>query len=385
VPGIPQYATDGGENALRTHMTDTGDPFPQALERRKARWESHQGLRYLRLTDDFHGRPKGTVSWDGRLMAGYPRIGRIFRLERGLAQQFSGAFWVEEKVDGFNVRIFRSGDDMVALTRGGYVCPFATDRAPDFVPMAIFEAHPDLIICAELAGPDNPYTQGGPSFVAEDVQLFVFDMMRAGRPDFVGQGERRDLCERFGLPTPRSFGRFRAGDWQRVLEIVEALDAEGREGVVIKEDGPAGRRAKYVTAWSGVYDIAVRAEDTVELPGDFFTGRILRLVLYLDETGRRVDGALERDLGRAFLSGLVGSVERFKQEGRVYHLFRCRFRRRQNALAMIGHLRSILGHTHLVQRRLEAQDGYWVLEFEKEVPKLTGLLHQLFGGACVVD
>ncbi len=366
-------------------MTGLPAPFDEAVSRGKARWESHRGARYLRLSDDFRGSPKGTVSWGGRLVPGYPHIGRIFRLEQGLAQQFANPFWVEEKIDGFNVRIFRSGDELVALTRGGYVCPFASDRARDFIDPAIFETEPNLILCAELAGPDNPYTQGGPSFVKEDVALFVFDLMRMDRPVFMGQEEKQALCERFRLPTARVYGRFERGQWEQVRDIVEALDADGREGIVIKEDSAGGRRTKYVTAWSGVYDIEVRAADTVELPGDFFTGRILRMALYLDEVGRAVDADLERDLGRAFLQGLVSSVRRFKQEGRVFHDFRCRFRRRDNAELFMGHLRSILGHTHVVQTRLEQQGGYWVLEFEKEVPKLTGLLHQLFRGVAIVD
>ncbi|MGA7981524.1 MAG: RNA ligase [Chromatiaceae bacterium] len=366
-------------------MTRLPPPFEEALDRGKARWEAYGERRYLRLSDDFRGNPKGTVWWNGRLVGGYPHIGRIFRLQQGLAQQFAGSFWVEEKIDGFNVRIFRWGGELLALTRGGYVCPFATDRVVDFVDPEVFAAEPDLILCAELAGPDNPYTQGGPSFVQEDVELFVFDMMRFDGTGFLPQEERQSLCERYSLRTPRSFGRFVPADWERVRQIVEQLDAEGREGVVIKEEGPAGHRTKFVTPWSVVYDIAVRAADTVELPGDFFTGRILRMALYLDEAGRQVDEGLERDLGRAFLQGLSESVGRFKREGHVYHDFRCRFRGRQNAEALIEHLRTILGHTHIVQTRLARESGYWVLEFVKEVPKLTGLLHQLFRGASVED
>ena len=357
----------------------------QALVRGKARWEDHGDTPYLRLTDDFQRHPKGAVSWRSRLVPGYPHIGRIFRLEQGLAQQFSGPFWVEEKIDGFNVRIFESGNGLVALTRGGYVCPFATDRVSEFIDPGVFDAEPDLIVCAELAGPDNPYTQGGPSFVPEDVALFVFDLMRLDRPGFLPEAEKYALCERYGLPMARSFGRFEAAQWERVREIVAELDAEGREGIVLKEEAPGTHRTKYVTGWSGVYDIAVRAADTVELPGDFFTGRILRLVLYLDEAGRTSDAALERDLGRAFLTGLVESVERFKRDGRVAHDFCCRFRRRENALAFMDHLRGILGHTHVVQTGLTEEGGLWVLRFAKEVPKLTGLLHQLFRGAAVVD
>ena len=66
-------------------------------------------------------------------------------------------------------------------------------------------------MCAELAGPDNPYTQGGPSFVARDVELFVFDVMHFGRHGFLPQEEKRALCERFGLVTPLFFGRLPIG------------------------------------------------------------------------------------------------------------------------------------------------------------------------------
>jgi putative ATP-dependent DNA ligase len=366
-------------------MTQTPLVFEEALSRRKARWESFGDLHYLRLCDDFRGNPKGTVCLKGRLVPGYPRIGRIFRLEQGLAQQFAGPFWVEEKVDGFNIRIFRAGGRILALSRGGYVCPFSTDRVCDFIDPAVFDEHPDLILCAELAGPENPYTEGGPSFVPKDVELFVFDMMRLGHPGFLNRPEAQDLYERYRLPTPRFYGRFEPNQWRELRDIVERMDAEGREGIVLKEDKANGRRTKYVTAWSGVYDIAVRAADTVELPGDFFTGRILRMALYLDESGREVDAELERNLGRAFLQGLTQSVQRFKREGHVFHEFRCRFRERQNAEAFVTHLRAILGHTHVVQRRLEREGDYWVLEFDKEVPKLTGLLHQLFRGAALVD
>lgn len=361
------------------------DPFPEALERNKARWEDYGEQGYPRLTEDFRGYAKGTLAWRDLLIPGYPRIGRIFRLEQGLAQQFQEPFWMEEKIDGFNIRIFSPDGRPLALTRGGYVCPFATDRVPDFIPRELFEDHPDLVLCAELAGPDNPYTQGGPSFVTKDVQLFVFDMMRLGQQGFLLQAEKQAICAHYGLPVPRCFGRFLATDWGRILAIVEQLDTEEREGAVFKEDSPQGHRTKFVTAWSGVYDIAVRADDTVELPGDFFTGRILRLALYLDEVGRGRDQRLEGELGRAFLEGLGRSVERFKRQGHVSHDFRCRFRHRENAIALMDHLRTILGHTHLGQRRLEQEGDYWVLEFEKDVPKLTGLLHQLFRGASVLD
>jgi len=107
------------------------------------------------------------------------------------------------------------------------------------------------------------------------------------------------------------------------------------------------------------------------------------MALYPDEAEREADADLERD--RAFLQGLTESVRRFKREGHVFHDLRCCFRERQNAEAFMAHQGAILGHAHVVQRRLEQERGYWVLEFRKDVPKLTGLLHQLFRGAALEE
>jgi putative ATP-dependent DNA ligase len=370
-------------------MKKANDPVPelfqQALGRHKARWEEHGELRYLRLTDDFRGHAKGTVRLGERLIPGYPHIGRIYRLEQGLAQQFTGPFDAEEKIDGYNVRIFRHGDRVLALTRGGYVCPFTTDRIPELLTLEPLEREPDLVLCAEVAGPDNPYAIGTPPFVQEDVRAYVFDLMRLDRAGFLPHADKLQRLARYGLPAPSYFGRFTAGDWPRIRDILVELDAEGREGVVFKEDRPEGHRTKYVTRNSGIFDIAVRSSDVVELPGDFFTGRILRMALFMDDTGLARDADMDRRLGKAFLDGLFESVQGFKASGGVFHTFRCRFRERANAEIFVSHLSAILGHTHLWQRRLEPDGDHWVLEFDKEVPKLTGLLHQLFRGDSLVD
>lgn len=357
----------------------------EALGRHKARWEKYGDIRYLRMTDDFRGYAKGTVMFAGRLVPGYPRIGRIYRLEQGLRQQFSCPFWVEEKIDGYNVRVFQHENSILALTRGGFVCPFSTDRITELVNPEIMLRESDLVLCAEVAGPDNPYAIGSPPFVDKDVQAYVIDLMRIGVPGFLSQQDKNELTARYDLPLPRQYGRFTKERWLEIREIMRELDEEGREGVVLKADVLNGHRTKYVTRNSGIYDIAVRASDVVELPGDFFTGRILRMALFMDEAGLERDNEMHRRLGEALLDGIFESLEGFKRKGGVFHTFRCRFRQRSNAEAFMHHLRGILGHTHLWQRRLEREGDYWLLEFDKEVPKLTGLMHQLFRGDAFID
>lgn len=360
-------------------------PIRSALEHRKARWESFEDLNYVRLTDSHLGYAKGTVQLAGRLIPGYPHIGRIFRLKPGLRQQFPGYFWAEEKMDGYNVRVARVGDRVVAITRGGYLCPFTSDRLPDLLDLTIFEQHPDLIPCAEIVGPDNPYSLGSPPYVASDVQAFVIDLLHPLDNRFLPVPEKLDLADRFGLPLAPVLGRFQAHQWEQVQALNGRLEQDQREGLVLKADEPIAHRTKFVTRHSGLYDISVRSSDLVELPGDFFTGRILRLALGMDEEGLRPDAQLHQRLGEVLMDGLFRSIDGFKRDGRVAHRFRCRFRSRRNAEIFVGQLRDTLGHTHARQQRLEWEQGFWVLEFDKEVPKLTGLLHQLFRGEALVD
>jgi hypothetical protein len=100
-------------------------------------------LEYARLRDTVAGYRRGSlVLPDGSVIPGYPSIGRVQSLGAGLRRHYSGAFWVEEKMDGFNVRIFRWQGRTYAATRGGYICAFSTDRLPDLLDSAILDDEP---------------------------------------------------------------------------------------------------------------------------------------------------------------------------------------------------------------------------------------------------
>ncbi len=92
-------------------------PVHEALTRRKARPIQAEGCAYVGFTDAFRGVPRGTAVFADAVVYGDPQIGRILALQPGLAEQFPAAFWMEEKVDGYNVRVFRSGERILALTR----------------------------------------------------------------------------------------------------------------------------------------------------------------------------------------------------------------------------------------------------------------------------
>ncbi|RMD80728.1 MAG: RNA ligase [Gammaproteobacteria bacterium] len=373
-------------------MSMPAEPLAQVLEeaRRKGklRAERFGDLAYLRLTDDLRRVPRGTVVHGGEAVYGYPRIGRILHLARGLREQFRHPVWVEEKIDGYNVRICRLGGRPVALTRGGFVCPFTTDRLPELLDLRLLEEEPDLVICAEVAGPENPYLEGGPPFIPEDVQLFVFDLMRRGRPGFLPREEVYARVEAYGLPAVPRYGRHGLEEVAALRALMKRLEEKGAEGIVLKEDAPEGRRAKYTTAYACVQDLRAGADAFTDLPPEYFTGRILRLALYLEEQGYAGEALeqVQRRLGAALVEGLLDAVARFRREGRVAQVYRCRLRSREAAEALLAHLRAGAGHAmRIVQRELRREGEHWRLVFERQPPSLNGLLGHLLRGGLVYD
>jgi len=369
-----------------TPLQNLAETFEIARHKRKAVRTSFGAIEYLRLTDRFGSLPRGTVMIGDQGVFGYPSIGRLLALKPGLRAHFQNAFWVEEKVNGYNVRIFRRGDHLLALTRGGFICPFTTDRIVDLLDPGIFDQEPDLVVCGEMAGPEQPYLESHPPFVVEDVQLFVFDLMRLNRPGFLPQPEAYALMESLGLRTVQRFGRFTAEAIPAIHDILLRLNVEGREGLVFKEEGGHGRRAKYVTSDSSIADIRVTAAEIMELPPEFFTNRILRLVLFLREQGLSQSAPLNERLGAAFLDGLMEAIHQFEDDQKVSRRFRCRFHDKHHAFALMQHLDSVGGHqVHITWQDLRFEDGFWILEFDKLYASLTGLLATLMSGGLVFD
>ena len=357
----------------------------EAVKHRKARSENFLGFEYLRFSDDYKDIPRGTALFQDTVIYGYPHIGRLFFLEKGLKEQFKKPFWVEEKVDGYNVRIFKLGNQIVALSRGGYICPFTTDRLSDFIDTKFFEENPDLILCAEVAGPENPYIEESPPYIEEDIRLFVFDIMRKGKEEFLPQDEKLSLIERYRLPSVEVLGKFTPEDIQELRRILFRFNEEGKEGVVFKEDSPENKRAKYITSSANLNDIKVTAKNMLQLPPEYYTNRILRLVLFMEEEGIERTEHLYEELGRAFIDGLFEAIEQFKREHKVYRTFRCRFRNKEMALAQMELLRRSSKHIQVIQRDLRKEENYWILSFDKVFLNMTGLLGHLLGGGIVFD
>ena len=301
------------EQAYFERLDSTADAASGLFEHFEAR--AAAGHDYHALPDARHGVERGTVVFPEAdvVVRGYPSIPRIMWLEAGVPSFFEthDRVVVEEKLDGFNVRIAEVDGEVLAFTRGGYVCPYSTGRARDLLDVdAFFDEHPSRMLCAELVGPETPYTTHDYADVDRH-EIRVFGVRDRERGDPLPVDERRELCETFAFPQPELFGRYRpdaAAD--AVADVVERLDERGREGVVIKS--PDCRAlVKYTTAHHHHESLAYAFSLPFDYGRDFVFSRIVREAFQaaeLDDADReRRERA--RDLGESILLPMVDAIE----------------------------------------------------------------------------
>ncbi|WP_276270538.1 RNA ligase [Haloarcula litorea] len=284
--------------------TDAAD----LLEHFEREW--FEGRQYRHLPDARHGVERGTAIVGDAVVRGYPSMPRALVLATAVPERFDGPVAVEEKLNGYNVRVARIDGDLLAFTRSGYVCPYTTAKVESLLdPAGFFDAHPGKMLCGELVGPENPYTEHDYAEVAE-AGFYVFDVRDRETGDPVPVERRRDLCADYDLATVRQFGTYTPAAAVGVArEAIRDLDATGREGVVLKSVD--GRRAlKYTTSAIHRADLEHAFALPFDYGRDFLFTRVLREAFQAVEFGDSTAEVHERArrLGEAILVPAVETV-----------------------------------------------------------------------------
>lgn len=288
------------------------------LESKSTRVMRYRGFRYIALRRDLLGHYEGTtiiISGDEyRVVEGYPHIERVLLLSRAVPRHFIDEVVVEEKMDGHNVRVVRVGGEILAITRGGYICPYTTMRMRRRYGEglnAIFdELGDDTVVAGEVVGMENPYTR---YYYPEAPywDFFVFDIFRGGTPLRVG--ERRRLVEEHGLRNVPQLGVVSKDDWKRINDIVKGLESAGREGVVLKDPEYRVPPLKYTTSYINTHDIQEGMKYPFDEGHTFIFPRVLRQMFRAYEEGwdeERLREEAER-IGLAILLPAVESIRKY--------------------------------------------------------------------------
>jgi putative ATP-dependent DNA ligase len=366
---------------LETTAEDPGELF-EHFERRSA-----AGRTYYALSDARHGVERGTVVLPDAdaVVRGFPSVPRTLVLDPGVPSFFgeSTTVAIEEKLDGFNVRIADVGEPL-AFTRSGYVCPFTTGRSRERLPLSEFFAdHPGAMLCAELIGPETPYTTHEYDEI-ESHAFRVFGIRDRESGDPLPVDERREHCATYGFDQPQLFGICPADEAvEAIRDAVATLDAAGREGVVVRSER-GDEMLKYTTESQHHAELAYAFSLPFDRGREFAFSRIIREAFQAAEFDENDERLRERarDLGESILLPAVETIEDVESNGTIGE--------RHTVRGDPDRIDALLDHLHEQSLTLEIErdsreGGDRVVEFVKVAESTRDRIqHYLDGGTIDV-
>ena len=290
----------------------------EALKKGKAE-RLKEDIEYMRFREEAGKITRGTVVTKERVILGFEHIPRIFTLAKGLKRNIGDdeEVYLEEKIDGFNLRIAKIEGKVFAFSRGGFIDAFATEKARDLGLERFFSDFPDYVLCGEMIG-NTPYTTPTKKF---DVMLFVFDIDE-GNGEYVPCAERYAILKKYGIVCVPQLGKFRVDDVKGIGALALALNKAKKEGMVIKTSDRR-KAVKYVTPAADIEDIAKCSPVMFDMPLGFYVQRVFRSGIFIRDFGLdRKEYA--KALGEAFYSGLhegIDSVEDGRGAEEVFEIF----------------------------------------------------------------
>ncbi|MFA4955438.1 MAG: RNA ligase [Candidatus Methanoperedens sp.] len=255
------------------------------------------------------------------IVRGFPKISRTLMLYPALIKHFSSCnkVAVEEKMNGYNVRVALIRDEIVAITRGGFICPYTTEKANNLIRRDFFRDHPDLVLCGEMVGPDSPYVPKS-FYNIESLDFFVFDVREKNSGNPMPVNERRRLMDEYGIKSVRLFGEFDVGEVHTAItEIIKSFGDTLREGVVIKDPAMLFPSVKYTSSLSNCQDLRYAFEFYNDFGRDFFFGRVCREAFQSVEWDEDEEKSRKRCqiLGESILLPMISTIKKKKAGERI--------------------------------------------------------------------
>ncbi|WP_214045642.1 RNA ligase [Methanomethylovorans sp.] len=266
------------------------------------------------------------------LILGFPKIKRAMLLGPAIKFNFSDIkkIAVEEKMNGYNVRVILLDGKLIALTRKGYVCPYSSEKVNDLLDHSFFVENPQLVVYGEMVGPDNPYVPKG-IYGIESLELFVFDIRQKDTGVPLPLYERRRLAEKYGFRQVRLFGEFSIQEApSMIMNIIQEIGRKGHEGVVIKDPNMVLQPIKYTASQSNCSDLQHALKIYNESGRDFIFSRIVREGFQSVEWDENEEDFRKRclRLGESILRPMKESIVHVREGGRVAEEFTIRVKDR---------------------------------------------------------
>lgn len=295
-------------------------------------WGKYEHL--LRFDKEISRIEHGTVLYEKgdafEFIMGFPKIRRAMVLYPTLKKRFNGLskLAVEEKMNGYNVRVAQVNGEILAITRSGYICPYTTERANVKLNLNFFDDFPGLVLYGEMVGPDNPYVPKA-IYDIDSVEFYIFDIREKNTGKPLPTARRREMMEKYGFLQVKSFGEIPLETApEEIADIVRKLGKIEHEGVVIKDPEMTLPPLKYTSSQSNCSDLKHAFKFYNEAGRDYMLSRIVREGFQTVEWNEDETEFKKRcmQLGESILNPLRESIRSVKNGQRLYEEVRIRVR-----------------------------------------------------------
>jgi len=295
-------------------------------------WGKYEYL--LRFDKEISHIERGTVLYekDGsfEIIMGFPKIRRAMVLDPTIKKHFNGIekVAVEEKMNGYNVRITIAKDEILAITRSGYICPYTTQKAKEKLNLKFFDHFPEFVLYGEMIGPDNPYVPKA-VYGVESVEFYIFDIREKNTGKSLPINRKHEILKKYGFFQVRLFGEISLETAAKEIgEIIRKLGEKEHEGVVIKDPQMVLSPLKYTSSQSNCSDLRHAFKFYNETGRDYMLSRIVREGFQTVEWNEDETGFEKRctQLGKSILDPLRESIKSVKNGQRLYEEARIRVR-----------------------------------------------------------
>jgi RNA ligase, Pab1020 family len=256
---------------------------------------------------------KGEVT---EVIRGFPKIRRTLMLQPALEKHFPREVAVEEKMNGYNVRIAPVNGKIVAFTRGGYICPYTSRKANQILDLdEFFQDHPNMVICGEMVGTLNPYVSHYYPEVGK-LGFRIFDLRKKLTNIPLPVLEKRELLADYQLEPVRLLGIFPVKEAPgKIMEITMELGETDREGVVMKDPQMELEPLKYTSSQAQAAELEYALSFPFDLAQAFLFSRIIREGFQAHEFGETGEELRERAMrmGEAVLYPMLKTISKVEQ------------------------------------------------------------------------
>jgi putative ATP-dependent DNA ligase len=306
-----------------------------------------QGVKAIQFRKSVEKIESGTMVCFGdkiEIIRGFPKIRRTLMLEPALKKHFKQEVAVEEKMNGYNVRIALVDKKITAFTRGGYICPYTTKKAPEIMEMTdFFNDHPELVMCGEMVGTENPYVTHHYREIG-NLGFRIFDLREKASNKAMPILDKLEILEEYGLPPVRVFGIMDTEEApERVFEIIKELGDEDREGVVIKDPRMEIDPLKYTSSPAHMGELEYAFTYPFDFGRAFFFSRVIRegfQAYELQESDDQIRKRAQR-IGESILMPMISSIKHVSKGNPAYEDIIIHVDNLEEANDFVRHLRDL--------------------------------------------